>query len=913
MNHTPAHPIGAELRRAGIRDVSDSTLTRAMYSTDASLYRVVPQVVVKPYDHDEVEAVVNLAREFGVGITARGAGTSVAGNAVGEGIVLDFSAHMNAILAIDAEQKTARVQPGVVQAALQDQARGHGLRFGPDPSTYSRCTIGGMIGNNACGPRALGYGRTAENVVELRTASYLAWPEAELQSLVNANLAVIRTEFGRFSRQVSGYSLEHLLPERSFDVNRFLVGSEATLALVTEATVALVDNPEHTVMVVLGYPSMADAGDDVVSFLHLEPAAIEGLDSRIVDVFMQSRPTSVELPQGAGWLFIEFAGNNEAALRVQAEAAIKHANTTHARLVTEPEEQAFLWRIREEGAGLAALSFDRQAKSGWEDSAVPPEQLGSYLRGLDALMDDFGFHGAPYGHFGEGCVHVRIDFDPAENSFRDFIEAAADLVAAHSGSMSGEHGDGRARSELLPKMYSPGAMELFAQVKKLWDPENIFNPGVLVNPNAFDSQVRGVGLETISLNGPMKFVHDKGDFSSAVHRCTGVGKCLANNNQRGQVMCPSYQATRNEKDSTRGRARVLQEMVDGRLVTKSWDSPELHDALDLCLSCKGCASDCPTGVDMATYKSQWLYERYRNRLRPRSHYILGRLPALARKVHAVVWLVNLSLKTPGLRSLARWFAGVDQRRSLPTFARTRFSKLHRSESHAERPRVALWADSFTEYFDTEAGVATVAVLESAGYSVELVNQRACCGLTWISTGQLDQASRELANTIEVLAPYAQAGIPVIGVEPSCLATLRSDAEQLVDHPMVQAVVASVHTLSELLLKTPGWSAPDLSGMELIVQPHCHHSSILGFEADQKILAQTGAQVTQLAGCCGLAGNFGVEKGHYEVSVAVAEQQLLPAITANPGATIVADGFSCRTQTADLAGKAAQHLAQILAP
>lgn len=903
--------LGA-LAKSGVSDVENSTLTRALYSSDASLYRVTPQVVVHPKNEDDVRATLAVANELAVPITARGAGTSIAGNAVGTGIILNFLRHMNQIIDIDPVAKIARVQPGVIQADLQKAAHPHGLRFGPDPSTSSRCTIGGMIGNNACGPRALGYGRTADNVVDLKALAINSdsWPIERMRTLVNGNLALIRTEFGRFSRQVSGYGFEHLLPENNFNVPKFLVGSEATLAIATEATVNLVPNAQHRVLVLLGYPSMADAGDDVVTFLQLKPTAVEGLDARIVDVYRNSRSGVPELPAGKGWLFIEFVGDEPAELAAKAKRTVEIANTAHTRVVVDQNEQATLWRIREEGAGLAARSFEKPAKSGWEDAAVPPENLGSYLRAFDQLMDEFDLQGAPYGHFGEGCVHVRIDFDPATHKFREFIEAAADLVAAHGGSMSGEHGDGRARSELLPKMYSPAALDLFAHVKKLWDRDNLLNPGVLVDPAPFDANLRGVNLPDLNRSGGMLLPEDHGDFSLAVHRCTGVGKCVASNS--AEVMCPSYQATKNEKDSTRGRARVLQEMVDGRLVQKKWNSTEVDEALDLCLSCKGCASDCPTGVDMATYKSEYLYQKYKNRLRPRQHYFLGRLPALARFVGPFSSLANVFLRTPVLRSVIRAIIGIDQRRSLPQFAAKRFSKIARTSKTKTGKRLALWADSFTEYFTTGGGLATIAVLEAAGYEVEFIDQRACCALTMISTGQLDQARSELANTVSVLSPYVEAGVPIVGVEPSCLATLRSDLTQLLDDPNAIAVSKGVFTLAEILSQTPNWQPPDLGGVELIVQPHCHHHSVLGFNADAEILARTGATVTQLSGCCGLAGNFGVEQGHYEVSVAVAEQQLLPAISGNSAAVLVADGFSCRTQIADLADRPAFHLAEILA-
>ncbi|UPK75880.1 FAD-binding protein [Nocardioidaceae bacterium SCSIO 66511] len=932
---TATGDVVAALRRNGVGDVDDSSLARALYSSDASLYRVTPQVVVRPREIDEVIATVTACAETGVPLTARGAGTSIAGNAVGTGVVLDFRRHLGAVEHIDPEARTALIQPGVVHANLQKAAAPHGLRFGPDPSTHTRCTIGGMIGNNACGSRALGYGRMADNVAGLdvvtikgerlqlvrggRTASSTL---DALETVVGDGLSTIRTEFGRFGRQVSGYSLEHLLPENDFDVATFMTGTEGTLAIQLGATVDLVRDAAHRVLVVLGYPSMADAADAVPALLPFGPIACEGLDSRIVDVVRTQKGAHAvpELPDGKGWLFVELAGEDAGELAALADKVARASESVASRAVEDAGERAALWRIREEGAGLAARTLDRPALSGWEDAAVPPEKLGGYLREFESLLVDHDLQGIPYGHFGDGCVHIRIDFPIDEPGgtgvFRGFLEEAADLVARHGGTLSGEHGDGRARSELLPRMYSADAIAMFEQVKHVFDPDDLLNPGVLVRPRAVDADLRISGRGAVRERLGLRLIHDDGDFGSAVHRCTGVGKCIADSSASGGVMCPSYLATRDEKDSTRGRARVLQEMVDGRTVTKGWKSPEVHEALDLCLSCKGCVHDCPTGIDMATYKAEVLHQTYRKRIRPRSHYLLGWLPRWARLSAPIAWLANVILMTPGLRSIARWAAGVDQRRSLPTFATTtlrKWAKRRDASAQGRHGDVVIWADSFTDYFSTDAGKAAVDVLEDAGYSVRVLDKSACCGLTWISTGQLDAARRMVAGTVATLHQVVSSGTPVVGLEPSCLAVLRSDALDLVDDPRAAEVAEGVLTLSELLERTPDWTPPDLSGTEIVAQPHCHHASVLGWRADAALLERSGASVRRMGGCCGLAGNFGVEKGHYEVSVAVAEHQLLPAVReAGPGTVVLADGFSCRTQLDDLADVRAMHLAELLA-
>ena len=942
MTGTDADLLSA-LRRAGVADVDGSGLARALYSSDASLYRVLPRVVVRPRHVDEIEATLGVCRALGVPLTARGAGTSIAGNAVGPGVVLDTSRHLHRVLDVDPQRAVAVVEPGVVQSSLQAAARPHGLRFGPDPSTHNRCTIGGMIGNNACGSRALAYGRTSDNVTGLDvvtgsgarlrlgsgggqgSSSSAEALTVALRRLVESDLAAIRTELGRFPRQGSGYSLEQLLPERGFDLARALVGSEGTLALTLGATVALVPDPSARVLVVLGYPTMADAADATPGILPHRPTACEGLDSRIVQR-VRDVPAAVvpDLPRGDGWLVVELAGDDPAELAARAVRVVADGGALDSLVVTDPAEAAAIWRIREDGAGLAARTSEgRPAHAGWEDAAVPVAQLGAYLRDFDALLAAHRLDGVPYGHFGDGCVHVRIDFpfgqahggDGGRAGYRAFVEAAARLVAGYGGSMSGEHGDGRARSELLPQMYSAEVLALFGRVKALFDPEDLLNPGVLVRPAALDGDVRVAEVAPHRQGLALAYRHDGGDLTAAVHRCTGVGKCRADLTATGAVMCPSFQATREEKDSTRGRARVLQEMLAPAGPVRDWRSPEVHAALDLCLSCKGCARDCPTGVDMASYKSEVLHQSYRRRLRPRSHYTLGRLPQWADLAARAPGLVNAVMTSAPGRRLARWSAGVDQRRDLPTFAPLTFQQLWAARpapASAGGAPVALWVDSFTDHFAPEVAVAAVRVLEAAGYHVQVAGDDTCCALTWVTTGQLDAARTILQHTVRTLARYVDSGVPVVGLEPSCTAVLRGDATELLDDPAAARVAAGTHTLAELLAATPGWTPSSLAGLEVVAQPHCHHHAVMGWSADAALLRTAGATVTRLGGCCGLAGNWGVERGHHEVSLAVAAQHLLPAVQdLDPAAVVLADGFSCRTQLAQLTDRRGTHLAELL--
>ena len=965
------------LRKAVDGEVSDTKIRRAEYSTDASNYRVVPQVVVIPKSKDDALAAINVTREFGVPLTTRGAGTSCAGNSIGPGVVIDFSRHVNKVLEIDPEARTARVEPGTIMSTLQKAAAPHGLRFGPDPSTQNRATLGGMIGNNACGPHAVAYGRTADNVVSLDVIDglgrrFTAGADGQgvdridgLSKLVTANMATLRTELGRFGRQVSGYSLEHLLPENGTNLARALTGTEGTLVSILEAELRLVPMAQAPTLVVLGYPDMAVAADAVPAILKHKPLAIEGLDARLVDVVRRAKGAQnvPPLPPGGGWLMIEVGGATPEEAMAAALEIVKDSATDSSKIYPAGPDATKMWQIRADGAGLAGRTASgEQAWPGWEDSAVPPEQLGKYLRDLEALMTGHGVDGMPYGHFGDGCVHLRIDMpiDSSGTPLRNFMTDAAHLVAKYGGSLSGEHGDGRARSELLPIMYSDDAINAFKQFKNLFDPKNLLNPGVLVDPDPVDAHLRRPAALDIKASTGFSFEHDEGSFTKSIHRCVGVGKCRADNMSNGSgFMCPSYQATKDEKDSTRGRARVLQEMANGTLVTGGWRSPEVHEALDLCLSCKACSSDCPAGVDMAQFKSEVLHHSYKGRLRPRSHYILGWLPRWLRLIKKMPRVSNFALGFKPIASLAAWVGGMDQRRSFPQFAEQSFSAWWKREGKAaalsagtlcegsavladgagtessagtgvssqisddtagsqRKPRVVLWTDSFSDALAPAVPQAALKVLTTAGYDVIIPEDEACCGLTWITTGQLDGARRQLDHLMSVLGPFAVNGIPIVGLEPSCTAVLRSDLVDLFPNdPRARAIAAATNTMAELLTspetKPDEWTVPDLSDVTAVVQPHCHHHSVMGYKADEALLRKAGANIQVMSGCCGLAGNFGMEKGHYEVSVAVAENMLLPALReSKDGDIFMTDGFSCRTQVSDLMDIGGKSLSEVIA-
>ena len=960
-----SHDVERALRAAVRGGVAFDAGTRALMTMDASNYRRVPLGVVAPMDVDDVAAALAVCREHGVPVVPRGGGTSIAGQATGTGVVLDFTRHMNRILAVDPGTRTARVQPGVVLDDLRAAAP-HGLTFGPDPSTHSRCTLGGMIGNNACGSHSVAWGTTADNLTALDVLTYrgertrldsafaidgLPRLRDGMRALADGHLALLRTGFPELPRRISGYALDRLLPEHGRDAARAFAGSEGTLGVVIEATVRLVPTPAARVLAVLGYPDESTAADAAHLLLPHRPLTVEGMAADLVGA------AGASLPRGGAWLFVEVGGEDPDDALARAHDLCRTADgvTGHA-VVADPARQRSLWRIREDAAGTATRMPDgSEAWPGWEDCAVPPARLGGYLRDFRALLAEHGLRGAPYGHFGDGCVHVRIDFDLMDKAgvarFRRFSEAAADLVVSHGGSLSGEHGDGQARAELLPKMYGPEVIALFSVLKDLWDPDGGLNPGMLVRPDVIDSNLRFAVLPAPPA-GPvdLEFTYpsDGGDFPAAIRRCVGVAKCRTATvpADGSDVMCPSFRATGDERHSTRGRARLLHEMLAGDVIADGWRSTEVRDALDLCLSCKGCRSDCPVEVDMATYKSEFLHHHYRGRPRPRAHYAMGWLPVWLRAAAPIARAVNFLGRTRTTAWLVKRIGGLARERELPELASETFTRWwdtrNTNEGHSTgfadhgsapnpsapnlsspdaaapdptAPTVVLWPDTFTNHLSPEVGRAAVHVLEAAGLAVQTPPAPVCCGLTWVSTGQLTRAKTVLRRTLDRLAPVLDAGLPLVVLEPSCAAALRADLPELLGtgDPRAARLAASVRTFAEALEEfAPDWSPPRLDA-EVAGQTHCHQHAVLGDAADRRLRARAGLTGRLTGGCCGLAGNFGFEAGHFEVSAACAEEALLPAVrAAGPEAAILADGFSCRTQLAQLGGVRARHLAELLA-
>jgi FAD/FMN-containing dehydrogenase/Fe-S oxidoreductase len=926
--------------------------SRAAYAHDGSNYRQVPIGVVVPRTVDAAVAAIAACREAGAPVLSRGGGTSLAGQCCNEAVVIDWTKYCHHLVSVDPAARTAVIEPGAALDKVNDGLKAHGLMVGPRPSTHVSCTIGGMIGNNSCGSTAQAYGKMADSVRRLEILTYdglRTWvgetSDEELARVIAAGgrkaalylrlqqirdtyLGQIRTGYPKIPRRVSGYNLDYLLPEKGFHVARALVGSESTLVTVLHAEIGLVDIPRCRSLVVLGYPDIAEAADLVPLVVRHDPLAVEGLDDTLISLEREEHLAGDaldKLPEGSGWLMIQFGGDSKEEVEAQARALIKEAQSDgehprpHVAYLEDPAVEDKLWNVREAGLGATAYPPGKhETHEGWEDAAVPPERLGDYLRDFRDLLRRYDYEPASlYGHFGHGCVHTRIPFElrtpDGIAKYRSFVENAADLVVSYGGSLSGEHGDGQSRGELLPKMFGPELMRAFSELKAVFDPRNKMNPGKVVRSYRLD--------ENLTLRGwfprePKTFFHyaqDNWRFSSAASRCVGVGKCRGD---EGGVMCPSYRVTREEEHSTRGRSRLLMEMVRGEVITGGWHSTEVRDALDLCLACKGCRKDCPVDVDMATYKAEFLAHHYRGRPRPASHYSMGWLPVAALLAARGPGLVNAAARAPLVSRLLKLAGGIDARRELPRFARERFSRWYaRNRPPQSGQPVILWPDTFTNNFHPDVGRAAVAVLADAGFAVRVPAKPLCCGLTWISTGQLGVAKRVLNRTISALRPSLLAGQRVVVLEPSCAAVFRSDAAELLASDDADLLARQTVTLAELLTEARWRPAPGHNKRKAIAQVHCHQHAIMGFGKDAGLLKACGVDVDVLdAGCCGLAGNFGFERGHYDVSVACAEHGLWPAVReAGPGTAVLADGFSCRTQIeAGHLGREGIHLAQLLA-
>ncbi len=941
--------VAADLRAVVRGAVRFDDTSRALYAVDASNYRHVPIGVVVPVDVDDVVAAMAVCAAHDVAVLPRGGGTSLAGQCCNVAVVIDCSKHLRGV-ALDVAAKTARVLPGTVLDELRDEAEKHHLTFGPDPSTHNRCTLGGMIGNNSCGVHSIMAGRTADNVISLDVVTYDgvrltvgATSESEWRRLASSggrvgqiytDLAVlrdkyadeIRRRFPKLPRRVSGYNLDELLPENDGNIARALVGTEGTCVAVLGAQVQLVHSPPARVLVVIGFIDVFDAADAVPAVLGHGVIGLEGLDAQLASDIREhgdSAGNLKNLPRGSAWLLAEIGADTmqkaSAAAHELAETIKSETTAIDCVVIDDPDEEDRFWLVREAGLGATASVAGRgNTWEGWEDSAVPPENLGDYLREFKALLDKYEHPTAAlYGHFGDGCVHTRIDFNlrsaPGLRAYRAFAEEAAGVVLRHGGSLSGEHGDGQSRAELLPRMFGAEIVGAFEQFKDIWDPRRRMNPGKVVRPHRFDEDLRlGTRYDPIPVTTHFAFPADDGSFAKATLRCVGVGLCR---NESGGTMCPSYRVTHDEEHSTRGRARLLFEMLEGDVVTDGWRDKGVKDALDLCLSCKGCKSDCPVSVDMATYKAEFLSHHYARRLRPRHAYAIGLIHWWARLGSRAPRLANFAITTPGLRRLAKAAAGIHQKRDVPTLApetfRQWFANRDAPAGDADRQRVLLWVDTFNDHFTPDVLRAGVDVLEAAGYRVTISKSVLCCGRPLYDYGFLGQAKRQLQAILDDLRDDIRAGVTVVGMEPSCVAVFRDELCGMFPHDEdAERLRRQTVVLSELLVAAK-WEPPQLDG-EVIVQPHCHHRAVMTFDDEEQLLRAAGLEVTVLdKGCCGMAGSFGFEADHYDVSQAVGELGVLPAVRDRGTATVLADGFSCREQMRPEMPAPPLHLAQLL--
>ncbi len=978
--------LRAQIRGGSPGDIRFDAGARALYATDGSNYRQVPIGVVLPRDVDDVLATVSLCRQFGAPLLCRGGGTSLAGQCCNVAVVLDFTRYMSRILEIDPVRRIARVQPGVVLDNLRNVAEKHHLTFGPDPASHERCTLGGMIGNNSCGVHSVMAGKTDDNIEELEILTYdgvrlkvgqnvihdhmgAGGPESSglgdsdratqlresLKQIAAQYGDLIRQKFPNIPRRVSGYNLNYLLPENGFHIARALVGSEGTCATVLEATCRLVESPPERVLLVVSYPDIFQCADHIPEIMALKPIGLEGFDDLLVG-YTRAKGINSDglslLPEGGGWLMVEFGASTAPEAEAQARALMKTLSRTTSppnfRLFTDKQQAKRIWEVREASLGVTShVPGEPLYWEGWEDAAVAPENLGSYLRDLRKLMAAFGYKGSLYGHFGHACVHTRINFDLQSKqgiaNFRRFVEEAADLVVSYGGSLSGEHGDGQSRAELLPKMFGPELMQAFREFKSAWDPDWKMNPGKLIGlpgktPYKLDENLRlGASYAPWEPETHFQFPADHGSLAQASLRCVGVGKCRRD---EGGVMCPSYRATREEEHSTRGRAHLLWEMTQGEVIRDGWRSEEVKESLDLCLACKGCKSDCPVGVDVATYKAEFLSHYYEGRVRPLNAYAFGNIDFWARLASNAPGLANLTTQLPVLRDLAKFVAGIPAQRKIPPFAPRSFksswfegrasgratngngtalavryrAQSTRALAPEDRSPVLLWPDTFNNYFLPSTAMAAADVLEAAGFQVIVPRANLCCGRPLYDFGMLDRAEALLLRILDELSPEIEAGVPVVGLEPSCVAVFRDELLNLFPHDQrAQALASQTYLLSEFLeTHAPDFKLPRFERTALL-HGHCHHKSIQKMTAEESILRRLGVDFRQPApGCCGMAGSFGFERDKYDVSMAIGELELHPAVRSAPAdCLIIADGFSCREQIAQGTDRHALHLAEVL--
>ena len=965
-SHARAHDTFPESERLEQRlrtqirgEVRFDASAKALYATDGSNYRHIPIGVVIPLDEADVIAAVEVCRSFNAPILSRGAGTSLAGQGCNAAVILDFSKYMNGMCAIDVANRTVHVQPGIVLDRVRDAAEKFALTFAPDPATHSRCTIGGMIGNNSCGVHALMGGKTVDNIQSLDLLLYdgtrlTVGPttQAELEAKIKSGGRIgeiytglkrirdtyaeqVRARFPRIPRRVSGFNLDELLPENDFNVARALVGSEGTCAVILGATLQLVESPQCRALVGVGFPDIFLAADRVTHILEHKPIGLEGVDGYLLDALRRKQKYLGDLellPAGDGFLIVEFGAATQPDANAKARAFVASLKTLAAQptaRIYNSDEAKRVWHIRESGLGATAfIPGVGTGWEGWEDAAVDPTQLGSYLRAIRALMNQYNYSSAMYGHFGQGCVHMRLNFDLETPSgilkFREFMDRAADIALAHGGSLSGEHGDGQARGALLPKMFGAELMEAFRDFKRIFDPTNRMNPGKLIDAHQPHEDLRlGADYKPWQPKTHFALAEDNGSLASATLRCVGVGACRKTD---AGTMCPSFMATGEELHSTRGRAHLLWELLQGEILPNQWKNEQVRESLDLCLSCKACKSECPVSVDMATYKAEFLAHHYEGESRPLFHHAFGRIDRFAQLASFAPTLVNAFNSAPVVSTILKKILHIHPQRTFPRFSKA-FTPDRRLARDARRrrdrrpalpetaPEVFLWADTFNNYFHPSTLRAAHKVLTAAGFRVTLPTQHLCCGRPLYDFGMLDTAKEYLLKTLDALTAQLVSGTPIVVLEPSCASVFRDELTNLLPNDSRAAKLRDQSfLLSEFLVKhAPDYRPPQIE-RKIIVHGHCHHRATMGMHDEMALLGLTGADVELLdSGCCGMAGPFGFEKDKFEVSQKIGERVLLPVVRNKPqGAIIVSDGFSCTEQITQNTEARPLHLAEVLA-
>lgn len=945
--------LESDLRATVRGEVRFDAASRALYAADASNYRQVPLGVVIPLDADDVVAAVAACRKHHAPVLSRGGGTALCGQTCNVAVVMDFTKYMNRILEIDPAARTARVQPGCVLDRLRDAAKEHGLTFAPDPATHTHNTLGGMLGNNSCGPHSVMGGETEANVIELDVLTYdglrftvgrmddaafeamkrsgdrRADIAVRLKALAERHAERIRERFPPIPRRVSGYNLPALLPENGFDLARALVGSEGTCVVILEAKLRLLPNPRYRTLLVLGYETVYEAGDHIPEIMQAGPIALEGMDDRLVSDITRSHihPEDVKmLPEGGGWLLVEFGGDSQDEADAKADKLmrrLKHVQKPPTmKMLDHTDQEHAIWKVREAGLGATAHVPDQPITwEGWEDSSVPPERLGEYLRKLRALFDQYGYGCDLYGHFGQGCVHTRIDFDleTADGiaKFRRFLHDAAHLVVSLGGSVSGEHGDGQSKAELLPIMFGEELCRAFEEFKSIWDPEGRMNPGKIVHAYSPVENLRlGTGYRPQPVEAKMHFIADREDFARTMLRCVGVGECR----KRDGVMCPSYKATGEEMHSTRGRTHLLFEMLNGEreggILKDGWNEPGVKEALDLCLSCKGCKGECPVKVDMAAYKAEFLYHWFQHHRRPLTAYAFGYIDRWMRWASTMPRVARWAMQSPVLSGLAKRTIGIARERSLPAVAQRSFLRGFREEGQGAGTRdVLLWPDTFNNHFHPQAAHAAVRVLRHAGFRVRVPAQPVCCGRPLYEFGFLDDARKYLEHVLAVLDEDLKRGTPIVVLEPACLSVFKEELPLMLPrHEQAKRLTAQNVLLADFLQQLAPSAEFAALNETALVHGHCHHKSVLGFDGELSLLRDRLHLQLDVpdSGCCGMAGSFGFDAEKYEVAQACGERVLLPAVRqSTPGTWIIADGYSCREQIAQSTGREALHVAQVL--